>query len=402
MKPDNLLTLISSPVMLLASGHLVVDLYSGFIIPILPFIARKLEISLPLAGLVIAFTGLSSSFLQPVYGYFSDRISKRLFVFWGLVISSIFIGLCGAANTYVLLITTVVIGNLGVGLYHPQATAYTGKLKTNKTNLNMGIFVAGGIIGYALGPMLSSSIVYFIGLEWTILAAVPGIITAALIYLYLPKISFEKQSAPLNEIIKNFSTKKHIIIPIVFVIIIRSLILMAMSTYFPFEWEDNLGQSVLTVGIVMTLFSFLGGTASIIGGSLAAKFGERKILILSFIIPLPILLLALYYMKTYLLLSFALYIIGGAILESGISINIVLGQRAIPMHIGIISGITGGFSWGIAGFLMFPIGILISNYNIYSVLEYILLLSVVAVILTYLIPQEIFTIPAENTNLKNT
>lgn len=390
MKNSKLFLLLSSPLALLSLGHMTVDLYAGFIIPILPFIARKLDISLPLAGLLISFTGLTSSFLQPIYGYFSDRISKRFFVVWGLIIASIFISLTGIANSYLLLVFVVIFANIGVGLYHPQATAITGKLKERSSNFNMGLFVAGGIVGYALGPMLSACIVYFLGLEWTLLAAIPGLIVAGMIYKYLPKIAIEKQRSSFKDILANINKIKFILLPIILVVIIRSFILMSMSTFFPFEWEDNLGYSILTVGIVMTIFSFAGGVSSILGGIFASKIGERKALLISFITPLPILLLSLYFMRTEGILSFALYILGGALLESTISINILLTQRIIPQHIGIASGISGGFCWGIAGFLMFPLGILIDLNNIYMILSSILFLPIVAVGLILLIPKRIF------------
>ncbi|MGD9581479.1 MAG: MFS transporter [Vampirovibrionia bacterium] len=390
MKPNKLILLLSSPIALLTIGHMAVDLYAGFIIPILPFIAKKLDISLPLAGLIISFTGLTSSFLQPIYGYFSDRISKRFFVVWGLIIASIFISLTGIANSYLLLVIVIITANIGVGLYHPQATAYTGKLKQNSSNVNMGIFVAGGIVGYALGPMLSSSIVYFLGLKWTLLAAIPGLFSAFMVYKFLPKITFEKQKSNLKEIFSNINKVKHALLVIISIVIIRSFILMSMSTYFPFEWEDNLGYSVLTVGIVMTIFSFAGGISSISGGIIANKIGARNALLISFLVPLPILLSALYFMKTSGILSFALYIIGGAVLESTISINILLAQKILPQHIGIASGITGGFCWGIAGFLMFPLGILIDMHNMYIILNCILFLPLLATMLVLLVPKEVF------------
>lgn len=392
MNCKNIVALITAPITLLAAGHFVTDVYSGFIFPILPFIANKLNISLPMAGLIIAISGLSSSVLQPIYGYLSDKISHRFFVIWGLIIASIFVSLTGIANTYFLLAVCVLIGNMGVGLYHPQATAYVGKFKKKEMNINlsMGIFVGGGIIGYAFGPMLSSLIVYFLGLEWTPIAAIPGIIVTCFIYMFLPRIQIEQQHISLRAVFNTFMHKKNILIPLIVIVIIRSFILLAMSTYLPFEWEDNLGYSVLTVGLVMAVFSLVAGICSVLGGSLASKFGEQQVLLGSFLIPLPILLLAIYFMKTFGIISFALYIIGGAILESTISVSIVMTQRIIPQYLGIVSGITGGFCWGIAGLLMYPVGIIIKLSSIYSVLTYVTLLVIIAVIIIYCIPKDVF------------
>ena len=247
-----------------------------------------------------------------------------------------------------------------------------------------------GIIGYALGPMTSSLIVEFLGLEWTPIAAIPGLIMAIAIYFYLPKITFEKQHSSFATIFANLNSKKHIMIPIVLIVIIRSFMLMSMSTFYPFEWEDNLGYSVLTVGFVMTLFSIASGISTVIGGNLAGRYGERKMLLLSFILPLPLLLGALHLMQSNGIMSFALYIIGGALLESTIAVNIIIAQRTLPENIGIASGITAGFCWGIAGFLMFPLGMLISYFGTFSVITVVLLLALIAMGIIFTIPEDTF------------
>lgn len=377
-------------VTLLAFGHCVVDLYAGFITPILPVIATKLNISLPMAGFVIALSGLTSSFLQPIYGFFSDQISKRFFVVWGLIIATIFISLIGKANSYFELAIYILIGNLGVGLYHPQATAIVGKIKTLGTNIHMGYFVAGGIIGYALGPMLSALIVQYLSLDWTIIAAIPGIIIIIAIYFFLPKIEIEKQSFTVKNILDLLNSKKFLLIPIVLLVIIRSFMMVSYSVYLPFEWEDNLGYSVLTVGIVMTFVSVGSGLSSIWGGNFAEKYGEKKSLIISFIVPFPILITSLLILPVNGVLSFILYVIGVSLSMSTIAVNIVMAQRILPDNLGVSSGLTGGLCWGIAGLLIYPVGILIKMFDIYSVLIGITFLSFAALALVFAVPNDFY------------
>lgn len=390
----NLLTILVSPISLLTFGHFVADLYAGFIFPILPVISDRLNISLPMIGLIIALSSLSASVLQPIYGYYSDKISRRVFVIWGMIISSFFISFVGDADSYYTLAICIILGNLGVGFYHPQATALTGKLKTNNQNFNMGIFVAGGTVGYALGPMLSSSLVYYWGLKSILAACIPGILTAFLFYLFLPKINLDKENVPLAatfQLIKdNFSN----LIPLIITIIIRAIILMSLSLYLPFEWENNLKYPVITVGIIMMIYSLFGGTFSVLGGSLASKVGERRLLLLSFIIPLPLFLLSLYFIKEYSLISSGLYILGGAIMLSAVSIGIIIAQRIVHSSPGVISGITGGFCWGFAGFLMYPLGAIMKVYGICNVLFYTMFLAIIAIICVLLISKDVFKIDA--------
>ena len=193
-------------------------------------------------------------------------------------------------------------------------------------------------------------------------------------------------NATFNLIKDNYNN----LIPLIITIIIRAFILMSLSLYLPFEWENNLGYSVLTVGIIMMVYSIFAGASSVIGGHLAGKIGERKLLLLSFIIPLPMFLLSLNLINDHTLFSAALYILGGAIMLSAVSISIVVAQRIVHSSPGIISGITGGFCWGIAGFLMYPLGFLMKEYSIYNVLFYSMFLTILAFVFILFISKDVF------------
>ncbi|MBR3889967.1 hypothetical protein IKJ53_05575, partial [bacterium] len=77
----------------LSLGHLICDSYTGFVNPIMPFIAAKLGITLAMATVVLSISNIFSSLLQPIFGFFANNMLKRLFIFWGLILVSIFIPL---------------------------------------------------------------------------------------------------------------------------------------------------------------------------------------------------------------------------------------------------------------------------------------------------------------------
>ncbi|MEI8378293.1 MAG: MFS transporter, partial [bacterium] len=75
----------------LTIGHFMIDSYAGFLAPILPFIASKIGISLALAGSVISISHLLSSMTQPFFGFLADKIKKRFFIFWGMLLACVFL-----------------------------------------------------------------------------------------------------------------------------------------------------------------------------------------------------------------------------------------------------------------------------------------------------------------------
>jgi len=76
---------------LLSATHFMNDAYGGFAMPIMPLIAEKLSISLGFVGVLVSISSMASSFSQPIFGYMSDKITRRFFVFWGIILSAVFV-----------------------------------------------------------------------------------------------------------------------------------------------------------------------------------------------------------------------------------------------------------------------------------------------------------------------
>ena len=65
----------------LCLAHLVCDIYTGFLNPIMPFIASKLGFSMAIATVIISISHIWCSMLQPIFGYFADNILKDFLYF---------------------------------------------------------------------------------------------------------------------------------------------------------------------------------------------------------------------------------------------------------------------------------------------------------------------------------
>src|SRR5437773_2319613 len=90
---------------LLAFGHLVIDLNQGSIPAVLPFLRNAHGLSYAEAATIVLVGTLTSSLIQPVFGYLSDQIARR----WILPASVL---LAGAAGTLGMLVPTVIVGGL--------------------------------------------------------------------------------------------------------------------------------------------------------------------------------------------------------------------------------------------------------------------------------------------------
>ena len=67
---------------LLAVGHLVVDMNQGALPPLLPFLKTAFGLSYAAAAAILLVANMTSSLVQPVFGYLADRATRRWLLPW--------------------------------------------------------------------------------------------------------------------------------------------------------------------------------------------------------------------------------------------------------------------------------------------------------------------------------
>src|SRR5262249_48955833 len=71
----------------LCAGHFVNDGYSSIIFPILPLLKDALHLTTAQVFWLAPLYAISSSLMQPVYGFISDRYARRFFTVFGPAIT---------------------------------------------------------------------------------------------------------------------------------------------------------------------------------------------------------------------------------------------------------------------------------------------------------------------------
>src|SRR5262245_47738762 len=73
---------------LLSVGHFVVDLNQGALPALLPFLKGAHQLSYSAVATIVLAANVASSIVQPLFGYFADRASRR----WMLPVSVLLTG----------------------------------------------------------------------------------------------------------------------------------------------------------------------------------------------------------------------------------------------------------------------------------------------------------------------
>ena len=367
----------------LTFGHGMADSYSGFINPILPFIVANIGTTLAAATCALSASQLFSSMMQPVFGFIADKWAKRFFIFWGIIMASIFLSLTGLVHNIWQLAVCLILGGIGVGFYHPQATGFVVRYSGKNLAKNMSIFIAAGTIGYSLGPIISSTITQFFGVSKLPFASLWGIAFALLAFICVPKINaknFVKNQNSFKTTITDIFKNKIVRI-LIMVSALKSLVTSSFSILLPFYWKD-LGYSAFQIGFAVFIFLTVGAFGTYISSKYEKIIGYKNVFYTSLIVPFILTAIFVSIIKVTPVLSFILFILTGFVTMLSVSINMVLAQKTMPQYKSMISGFIGGFSWGIVGIFLPLIGLVAQNIGIIKTL---LIISFIPFILSYFV-----------------
>jgi len=353
----------------LSLAHLANDTYSGFLNPIMPFIAVKIGISMAIATLIMSIAQICASMFQPIFGFWADNMVKRVFIFWGLIFGSLFVPLATNAPNAIVLTLFVILGNLGGSFFHPQALGFISRFSKGNFVSNMGIFISAGTIGFSFGPIISALVAQYFGFEKIPYMSIVGIIIALFMFKSVPKISassIKVNHIEFKESFRNVLSNKFMII-LMAIAMMKSLIINSCSILLPFLWKD-MGYSPAYIGFALFLFLLMGGLGSLLSGKIESLLGSKKVFYISMIGTLPIMALFVATYKSHPILSVTCFVMMGFITMLAQPVIIVMAQRLLPEYKSIVSGFINGFSWGIVAVFLTIVGFSAQEFGIAKVL----------------------------------
>ena len=362
---------------LLSIGHLVTDINQGALPAMLPFFIAAFDLSYAaVAGIVFA-ANMTSSIVQPLFGYAADRFSKPWLLSAGLMLAGIGLALTGVSKSYEWILFLAVVSGIGIAAYHPEAARLVNFAAGTKKGTAMSLFGVGGTIGFAIGPLIITAALLQWGLKGTLILIVPVTIMALVMVGQFS--SFQSLAVSKNQDRNKLDTVESkddwgAFSRLTITIIGRSVIFYGLNTFIPIYWINVLNQSKAAGAMALTIFACAGIVGNLLGGSLADHFGQKKVMLLGFfglMLFLPILI----FVNNAPLANILLIPIG-LTLYGTYSPSIVMGQNYLPNRIGLSSGVTLGVAVAIGGGAAPIIGRIADLYGIWFSLASIAFLPV--------------------------
>jgi MFS transporter, FSR family, fosmidomycin resistance protein len=368
----------------LSSGHLATDLAQGSLPALLPFLTTKFDLSYTMVGALVLAATISSSIIQPAFGFWSDARGALWLLPAGVAVAGIGIGFASIAPSYALVMLGVLASGLGVAAYHPEGSKFASYVSGRRRASGMSLFSVGGNIGFAIGPLLASFFVITLGLglEGGVFVAVPGLIVATMLVVAIPHLARfapdEVAQARRNEVGNDWRGTWMLLA----IVGLRSLAHMGLFTFIPL-YEISRGESAIYGTRLLSLFLFAGAIGTLLGGPLADRVGRRRVLLGSFIVSPP--LIATYVLVGGSIGVIALFLAGMAVIGT-FSVSLVMSQEYMPGRVGMASGLSIGLAIGLGGVAAIGLGAVADAVDLEAAVLTTALGPAVCIILTLLLP----------------
>jgi len=352
------------PLLLLFVGHVWVDASQAILPVALVKLKELFSLSYFQVGFIMAVLNLTSSVIQPVFGYISDRFSTGWFVPVGVLWTAFAMGLLGWSANYPVAVLLVGLAGLGTAAFHPRAMMAVYLVSGSRLGFGAALFSTGGNLGFALGPVIGSFLVLGFGLHATLGLLAPGMLLCLILFFYggdflrrEPAV-IEKSSKDFNRALRNIPWVS--LIAVCLIVSLRSWVYISILTYLPMFFETQ-GIQLQTGSLMLTVYLVGGAVAGLYGGHLSDKVGRRRVIVVSMLIyPVLASLMILSKGGWIWLLAGA----SGAALLASFAVTIVVAQELMPQYLGLVSGLilglgfgTGGLGTAFSGFLADKIGL---------------------------------------------
>jgi FSR family fosmidomycin resistance protein-like MFS transporter len=365
--------------------HFSGDFYSSFISPLFPVFMEKMGLSLAQVGLLAGISRFLMFIVQPMSGYWADRHPSRSFILIGLLMPILFIPLTGLSTGFYWLMLCIVIGSTGSSLFHPPVTGMVPQYAGRNLGLAMSIYNTAGTLAFGVGPIFITWYVARFGLRAMPVTMAIGLSIWIYFYWVIPQPKGDEmaQYGFLETLRQTLGSVWQQILLIWIVMVLRSLVGQSLTTFMPVLWVQK-GHTIVSAGILFSIFTISGTVAGILCGHLSDRMGYKSLLWITHGLMAPFLLVFLLVPGKWI---YPATILAGGFNMASLPLGVVMAQKIAPKGRSMVASLMMGLAFGTGGILSPIVGKLGDIFTIQSVLMVLVCIPVLSLIPIYFIPE---------------
>ena len=373
---------LHSSIWKVASTHIVVDAYTNIYAPLLPLLMPALGLSYAAAGTLAMCFQMANSVAQLGFGALADRWQPRTLVILGPLLAVIVLSFIGLATSPFTLGVILVLGGLGGAAFHPPAAALVYRLADHRKGLAMSAHLSGGSLGFAFAPVLFAPFIATMGLGWSPLIMLPGLLALAVTLRHVPPMPLP----PAHER-STLATLRPAAVPLsllYFTIVLRTTTTYGFMTFAPTLLTEG-GFTIGEASGAVSIYLFASGVGGFLGGPLADHYGPRRVILWSLIAAVPFMAVAPHLSPAGFTAMLAL---GGLLLQSTLPISVTFAQSFVKGGAATVSSLMMGFAWGMGSLFVPLIGAGADRFGIERTLAVLAFVPLLAAGLAYHLPEQ--------------
>lgn len=373
----------------LSVAHLLNDLLQSMIPAMYPLLKDAYSLDFAQIGLITLAFQVTSSLLQPLLGYVTDKKPWPYAMVAGM--GSTLVGLLtlAFAHSYGVVLLGAGLVGLGSAVFHPEATRMARHAAAGQQGFAQGVFQIGGHAGYAAGPLLAAAVVVPNGQES--LARFSGVALVAMLLMFwiasrYAALRRQQIAARAPEPASRLPAGRVWFAMAILIVLLfsKNAYTAGFTSYYTFYLIERFGVSVQVSQVMLFVYLVVGAIGVIVGGMVGDRIGRDRVIWLSILGSLPF---ALLLPHADLLWTGILSIIISLIMASAFSAILIYAIDLVPHRVGLVGGLFYGLAFGLGGLAAAGLGVLADRIGIVAVFGICAWLPV-AGLLTFLLPRE--------------
>ena len=281
--------------------HLGHDLCTGLLTALLPLIRESLKLNYLRSGLLLSAYTITSGLSQFPGGWIGDRLRRNIVIAVGLSGVSLMAVAVGLSPAYYPMLFILVVMGIFAGAYHPSAVSLlSGYYDESKRGKVIALHMAGGSIGFAMGPILGGLIAEFLGWRFAfIILSIPALSAVPLILKKFrqqepvtqePTTDDNTTQQPIQRGIRIFQVLRPI--AIIFILAVSTqLIAGSAMAFIPIYLVDKHNITPGYAAMMLGIIRGAGIVGSLFGGWLSDRWGRKNAIFLALVATGPVLYL---------------------------------------------------------------------------------------------------------------